>query len=228
MLQHGFIGERVLKQDAFGRIEKGQFILDNSTRVPAIRRMYTTNHWFRWLALWLARNEKKALMRLQGLAEQGGFPRLLQTNRHFHVRSFIEGESMHRCVDQLSHEFFIECKKLIKAMRKAGVCNNDLAKEANWLVDANTGKPAITDFQLALCFTNPTNTLLLSCAQDDLRHLLKHKRKYDVTTLQEKAILQKRSFVTRLWMATGKKIHRFITRTLLGWEDRNGPEERNI
>ena len=126
MSQQRFTCEQVLKQDAFGSIEKGQFAANNGESVQAIKRVYTKNLWFRPLALVLARNEKKALMRLQGLAAQGGFPLLLQTDRQFHVRSFVEGDSIHRCTEQLSHDFFIECKKLIKAMRKIqdGPCCN--------------------------------------------------------------------------------------------------------
>lgn len=59
------------------------------------------------------------------------------------------------------------------------------------------------------------------------RHLLKHKRKYSIITIQEKNILSQKSLVGRIRMNTSKKAHRFVTRKILGWKDQVGPEERN-
>lgn len=223
-----FVSEIVLKEDIFGQIEKGYYYFNNETRCEAIRRVYSKTFWVWPLTRFLANNEKKALKRLESLAEKGYVPALLADDKQGHVRSFIPGDSMHRCTDKITHDFFTECKYLLKAMRKAGVCNNDLAKEANWIISEEHHLPVITDFQLALCFSNRTSKLFFSLARDDLRHLLKHKRKYDRVSAQEKVILNKRSSLNNLWMATGKKLHRIVTRKLLGWEDRVGPEERNI
>ena len=54
---------------------------------------------------------------------------------------------------------------------------------------------------------------------DDLRHLLKHKRTYFPArlTARQVAILRRRSALSALWQRTGKPLYRFVTRRLLGW-----------
>src|SRR5690606_11052861 len=61
-------------------------------------------------------------------------------------------------------------------------------------------------------------------AHEDLRLLLKHKRKYAPRglTATERRILATKSLPARLWMATGKKVYLFVTRRLLGYMDREG------
>ena len=49
---------------------------------------------------------------------------------------------------------FKDGQRLLQTLKKAGVVNNDLAKEANWIVTPQK-TPCITDFQLAYC---PKNT----------------------------------------------------------------------
>ncbi len=220
-----FISEKTLKSDAFGSIERGAFKKSDGQQIAAIKRVYTKNLCLRWFAKFLSANEKRAIKRLQPMGFSG-FPDLLEVHKDYHVRSFIQGGSMHHAVDRLSHEYFLEAKKLLKVMRESGVTNNDLAKEANWLVDEN-GMPAVTDFQLSLCFPRRPKLFLVLC-REDLRHLLKHKRKYATVTAQEIQVLNKRSLVSRIWKNTGKRLHYFVTRKILGWEDRNGPEERDI
>ena len=63
---------------------------------------------------------------------------------------------------------------------------------------------------------------------DDLRHLLKHKRSYlpDRLTAREKRILASHSLVSRIWMASGKKVYLFVTRRILRWRDREGAGDR--
>lgn len=217
--------QQTLKYDAFGRIEKGFFITEQGEALLAIKREYTKNFLLRPLAKFLARNETNAIRKLAVLKD-AAFPQLLAVTADYHVRSYIQGDSMHKCVEKLSPSYFSQAKKLLRRMRKAGVCNNDLAKEANWIVNEE-GRPAITDFQLALCFRKK-RTFWLSLCREDVRHLLKHQRKYGQLTTREKAILSKKSLIGRIWMLTGKKIHWFITRKILGWKERNGPEERHI
>src|SRR5262249_39714396 len=61
-------------------------------------------------------------------------------------------------------------------------------------------------------------------AYEDLRHLLKHKRRYapDALTAAERRVLAKKSLLTRVWMATGKKLYYRITRDVLRVSDREG------
>jgi hypothetical protein len=58
---------------------------------------------------------------------------------------------------------------------------------------------------------------------EDLRHLLKHKRRYapDALTAAERRVLGRKTFITRVWMATGKKVYYAITRGL-NFTDREG------
>jgi hypothetical protein len=111
---------------------------------------------------------------------------------------------------------------MLSAMHRAGVVHNDLAKEQNWLRDSS-GMPRLTDFQLAHTSTRRGRLFRLA-AHEDLRHLLKHKRKYLPRSLkaQERRVLATKSLPARLWMATGKQLYLFVTRKLLGYMDREG------
>jgi hypothetical protein len=64
---------------------------------------------------------------------------------------------------------------------------------------------------------------------EDLRHLLKHKRRYapDALTAAERRILARKTLITRVWMATGKKVYYAITRGL-NVTDREGRGMRFI
>jgi acyl-CoA synthetase (AMP-forming)/AMP-acid ligase II len=101
----------------------------------------------------------------------------------------------------------------LRTLHRAGVSHNDLAKEQNWLY-AN-GRAYLTDFQLAAVFRR--RGLLFRLARyEDLRHLLKHKRRYapDALTAAERRVLARKTVITRAWMATGKKLYYAITRGL--------------
>src|SRR5262249_54060098 len=106
--------------------------------------------------------------------------------------------------------------------RRGGICHNDLAKEQNWL-RGRDGRAYLTDFQLATHFSR-RSWLFRIAAYEDLRHLLKHKRHYapDALTAAERRVLAKKSLLTRVWMATGKKLYYRITRDVLHVSDREG------
>ena len=89
----------------------------------------------------------------------------------------------------------------------AGICHNDLAKEQNWL-RGNDGRAYLTDFQLAMRFSRRSRLFRIA-AYEDLRHLLKHKRRYapEALTPAERRVLANKSVITRVWMATGKKVY---------------------
>lgn len=223
-----FETEKMLKSDAFGCIETGHWV-NAQGRTPAIRRKYTSTLWLRPLALLLASNEKRALRKLGSLAGAGQVPQLLAVDKNYHVRSFIEAEVLYR-MDKtaMPRQFYQDGMELIRKMRRFGVCNNDLAKQANWLVRKSDGKPVLVDFQLALCFNDIHNRFFLTLCREDLRHILKHKREYYPVSASERKILNKKSLPTRIWMATGKKVYLFWTRKVLGWKDRTGPYERDF
>ena len=219
--------ETVLKRDVFGQIEKGNWV-EGETSSPAIRRLYTKNLFTRPLAKLLAHNEKRALEKLAPLAETTGqVPTLLGKTSDYHIRGFIEADVLSKIKEPLTEDFYTSAKELLRVMRRNGVCHNDLAKQANWLRDVRTKRPVLVDFQLALCSNNKRQTWFLTLCREDLRHLLKLKRRHFRVTKAEAGVLNKKALPTRIWMATGKKVYLFVTRVLLGWEDRTGPEERD-
>jgi hypothetical protein len=61
-------------------------------------------------------------------------------------------------------------------------------------------------------------------AYEDLRHFLKHKRRYvpDAVTPAERRVLARKSLPTRVWMVTGKKLYLLVTRGLFGFIDAEG------
>ena len=67
-------------------------------------------------------------------------------------------------------------------------------------------------------------------AYEDLRHLLKHKRSYapEALTPKERKILARKSLVASIWLATGKKVYRAITRGLFNFTDREGGGRRLV
>src|SRR5581483_2827552 len=86
----------------------------------------------------------------------------------------------------------------------------------------------LTDFQLATCFRR-RSTLFRIARYEDLRHLLKHKRRYapEALTAAERKVLARKSIVTRAWMVTGKRLYYAITRGL-NFTDREGRGRRFI
>jgi hypothetical protein len=116
---------------------------------------------------------------------------------------------------------------LLRRLHRHGVVHNDLAKEANWLVTA-AGDPAIVDFQIALS-SRRRGPLFRRLAYEDLRHWLKHKRTYlpERLTRRQGAMLADPTLVTRAFRALVKPGYRFVTRRVLGWQDRDGPRERH-
>ena len=131
--------------------------------------------------------------------------------------------------------YFRAAARLLRRLHAANVIHNDLAKETNWLVTPD-GRPALVDFQLATTLRprrpfdeSRRGPLARALGHDDLRHLLKHKRSYvpDNLTARERKILATPSLASRAWMASGKKIYLFITRRVLGWQDREGAGDRS-
>jgi len=208
----------VLKSDHFSTVERG-FWREDGGEVEAVFRQFDhVPWWIRPVAYHFGRREARALERLGGIAG----PRLLAYGDGFLVRSWIDGLPMHIAQPAGQTDYFRRAKRMMFAMHRAGVVHNDLAKEQNWLRDAE-GHPQMTDFQLAHTSARK-GPLFRLAAHEDLRHLLKHKRKYapDALTATERRVLATKSLPARVWMATGKKLYLFITRRLIGYMDREG------
>jgi hypothetical protein len=208
----------VLKSDHFSTVERG-FWREYGTEVEAVlRRFDNVPWWIRPIAYHFGRREARALERLNGIAG----PRLLAYGDGYLVRSWIDGLPMHLAKPQGDVAYFRAARRMMSAMHRAGVVHNDLAKEQNWLRDPK-GQPQMTDFQLAHT-SDKRGRLFRLAAHEDIRHLLKHKRKYapEALTPSEKRVLNTKSWPARIWMATGKKAYIFVTRNILGYMDREG------
>src|ERR671937_1283898 len=139
-----------------------------------------------------------------------------------------DGVALHLAKPHGDLAYFRSAKAALRRLRRAGICHNDLAKEQNWLVGRD-GKAYLTDFQLA-AFFKTRSRLFRIAAYEDLRHLLKHKRSYapEALTPKERKVLARKSLFARVWLMTGKKVYRAITRGLFNFTDREGGGRRLV
>ena len=222
--------DRVLKRDAFGRVE-----LLSGPRGLVVRRVACGGALpgSRALArLFLAR-ERRALERLAGLAgvarlvdapeyaaavsSDGAAPRLGDVL----LRSWIPGQPLWG-VRELPSDFFERLEDLVAALHARGVCHNDLHKEPNVLVGEDR-YPALVDFQLSSVHRSRGRTYRTRVGED-LRHVAKHRRTYARGTGRQSAsggaaLGRRRSLLARLWMRLGKPVYNFVTRRLLSTSD---------
>ena len=183
----------LLKKDLFGVIERGVANVDG-VAVPAVRRhLALAPVLLRPVARLLARREARAMERLSRVH---GVPHLIARHRDFHLRTWIDGEPLNRA-GAADPAYFAEALSLLKAIHRAKITHNDTHKEANWLMTPE-GRPALLDFQLAGRHRRRSSWFKL-CALEDIRHLLKHKRKYcaHALTPRQRAILAHRSWPAR-------------------------------
>jgi hypothetical protein len=207
----------VLKRDVFSTIERGHFRTERGEVDAVQRRLGEVPWWSRLLANELFRRERRALAIAGPL---GVAPPLLYAGRDVLVRGWIDGVPLHIAKPHGDATYFRAAKAALFKLHRAGIAHNDLAKEQNWLYA--DGRAYVTDFQLAACFRRRT-WLFRIARYEDLRHLLKHKRRYapEALTAAERRVLARKSFITRAWMATGKKVYYAITRGL-NFTDREG------
>lgn len=208
----------LLKKDLFGEI----WLQYSVGRCAILRDTGAARWWTRPIARALLRREARALAALEGLH---GVPQLLHEDRSTLVRSYIDGAPLFRA-EKPGADYFRAAFRLLRAMHVRGITHNDLAKEPN-LVVTRSGEPAFLDFQLA-SRSRRRGRLFRIAAREDLRHLLKHKRTYapDALTKRQRAILERPSLPSTIWMKTGKPVYLFVTRKLLGWADREGAGDR--
>src|SRR3974390_1547331 len=215
----------LLKRDVFSTVERGRFRSETGECDAVLRRLDQVP----WGSVLLARplfaRERGALARARGLKVG---PELLWAGRQALVRGFIDGVALHLAKPHGDVAYFRSAKAALRRLHRAGICHNDLAKEQNWLRGAD-GRAYLTDFQLAACFKR-RGLLFRIAAYEDLRHLLKHKRSYapQALTPKERKILARKSLVARLWLMTGKKVYRAITRGLFNFTDREGGGRRLV
>ena len=215
----------VLKRDVFSTVERGIFRTSEG-EVEAVLRRIDEVPWWSWvIARHLFGRESKAL-RLAAPLQVG--PSLLFSGRRELVRGWIDGVALHIAKPHGDHRYFRSAKAVLRRLHRAGICHNDLAKEQNWLRSGD-GRAYLTDFQLAVIF-HRRGRLFRIARYEDLRHLLKHKRRYvpDLLTPAEKRVLARKSWFTRIWMKTGKKVYQWVTRGLFRFTDREGGGPRLV
>src|SRR5712692_11487280 len=215
----------VLKRDLLSSVERGRFATPAGEVEAVLRRIDEVPWWSFALARHLFARERRALAVAGGL---GIAPPLLFGGRRALIRGWIDGLPLHIAKPHGERGFFRSAKAALRKLHRAGICHNDLAKEQNWL-RGRDGGAYFTDFQLAACFSR-RSFLFRIAAYEDLRHLLKHKRRYapDALTPPERRVLAKKSVMTRVWMATGKKVYYWVTRDLLRTSDREGGGARLV
>src|SRR5580700_6595644 len=215
----------LLKRDVFSTVERGRFRSDHGEVDAVLRRLDQVPWWSFGLALHLFARERRALTLAKGL--QVG-PELLWAGRRALVRGFIDGVALPWARRLGEFAYFRSAKKTLHRLHRARICHNDLAKEQNWLVGRD-GHAYLTDFQLAACFKRRSRLFRIA-AYEDIRHLLKHKRSYapQALTPKERQILSRKSLVASIWLATGKKVYRAITRGLFNFTDREGGGRRLV
>jgi hypothetical protein len=215
----------LLKRDVFSTVERGRFRTDRGEVDAVLRRLDQVPWWSFGLALHLFARERKALTLAKGLNIG---PELLWAGRRALVRGFIDGVALHLAKPHGDVAYFRSAKAALRRLHRAGICHNDLAKEQNWLRGAD-GRCYVTDFQLAACFKSRSRLFRIA-AYEDLRHMLKHKRSYapEALTPMERKILARKSAVARIWLMTGKKVYRAITRGIFNFTDREGGGRRLV
>src|SRR5712671_1981187 len=215
----------VLKRDLFSTVERGRFGTRSGDVEAVLRRIDEVPWWSFGVARHLFARERRALA---GAGDLGIAPPLLFAGRRALVRGWIDGLPLHIAKPHGELGYFRSAKAALRKLHRAGICHNYLAKEQNWLRGPD-GRAYLTDFQLAARFSR-RSWLFRIAAYEDLRHLLKHKRRYapDALTSAERRVLAKKSLLTRVWMATGKKLYYWITRDLLRFTDREGGGPRLV
>lgn len=224
-LQGRFRAGVVLKQDVFSTVERGHYRLPEGDAEAVLRRIDLVPWWSFGIARHFLHREARALAIAGAL---GIAPRLLFEGRRSLVRSWIEALPLQIARPHDDLGYFRSAKAALRALHRQRVTHNDLAKEQNWLRTPD-GRAALTDFQLATHFSR-RHALFRLAAYEDLRHLLKHKRRYapGSITASERRILARKSWPTRIWMATGKRVYYWVTRGILNFTDREGGGPRLV
>ena len=215
----------MLKRDVFSTVERGHFQGPDG-EVEAILRRIDQVHWWSWpIAQHLFHRERKALA-IAG--ELGIGPTLLFAGRRVLVRGWIDGLALHIAQPHGDTAYFRYARQALAKLHRAGVTHNDLAKQQNWL-RGRDGRAYLIDFQLAQTFAHRGRLFRLA-AYEDLRHLLKQKRRFapGALTASERRVLSRKSLVSRAWMAAGKPVYHAITRGMFRFADREGGGRRLV
>jgi len=211
-----FEPEVVLKRDHFSEIVAGR---NAETGEKLVMRRLSGLPWStRWLARLLARREIRALQAVSGIR---GAPRLIRADAEGILRSWTAGLPLNLSPPS-EKLWYDDARRILRQMRRRGVTHNDLNKPQNWLRMPD-GRAGVIDFQLARVHRRKGVLYRLS-AYEDLRHLLKQKRRYrpEALTPRERAMVERRTWPSRVWRHSVKPLYNFITRRLMHWSDSEG------
>lgn len=224
------LGERwrrnvVLKRDIFSIVERGIWQGPDGAVDAVVRRIDQVPWWTFAIARNFLVREARALMVVGPL---GIAPLLYFSGKRVLVRRWIDGVPLHIARPLGDRAYFRSARAVLRKLHSAGFCHNDLAKEQNWLRGTD-GRAYLTDFQLSAQPSRRGRFFRLA-AYEDLRHYLKHKRSYapDALTATERRVLARKTWLTLLWMATGKRVYLWVTRGLFRFTDREGGGPRLV
>lgn len=212
-----FIVSSVLKKDAFSEVQSGY--LEGDAETLLIRRRMDCLPWLsRPIGRYLALREARALAELHDIK---GVPDLVYSDRNILLRGWIDGSPLSQ-VGEIDQRWSASAHRILRQMHRRGVTHNDLAKPQNWLVTPDGGA-ALIDFQLATVHRK-RGRLFRTAKYEDLRHLLKQKRRYGKGLLTPTAhrLLARRSLPSHLWRRTAKPLYNFVTRRVMHWSDNEG------
>jgi len=220
-MSNRFIPTTVHKRDEFSETVSGH--LEDAPDVKLVmRKLDGVPFWAKPIATFLARKETRALRVVTGIP---GTPDLISEDKTNILRSWSDGMPLNLSKPD-TPAFYADAKRILRDMRRRNVTHNDLAKPQNWLMDSN-GNAQVIDFQLASVHRR-RGRMFRIMGYEDLRHLLKQKRRYapHLLTPTEHRILTRKSLPTRIWMATGKKLYNAVTRGIFNWSDGEGTGNR--
>jgi predicted Ser/Thr protein kinase len=215
----------VLKRDIFSIVERGTYRGPDGDVDAVVRRIDQVPWWTFFFARNFLAREARALAVIGPL---GIAPLLYFSGKRALVRRWIDGVPLHIARPVGDRAYFRSARLVLRKLHSAGFCHNDLAKEQNWLRGTD-GRAYLTDFQLSAQPSRRGRFFRLA-AYEDLRHYLKHKRSYvpEALTATERRILARKTWLTLLWMATGKRVYIWVTRGLFRFTDREGGGPRLV
>lgn len=216
-----FIPTTVHKRDEFSETVSGHLDGARETKL-VLRKLDGVPFWAKPIANFLARKEVRSLQIVTGIT---GTPALIRVDHEGILRSWSEGIPLNLAKPNTA-AFYKDAKRILRDMRRRNITHNDLAKPQNWLMTPD-GLASVIDFQLASVHRRKT-LLFRIMAYEDLRHLVKQKRRYapGLLTASEIRMLDEKALPTRIWMATGKRLYNAITRGIFNWSDGEGTGNR--
>jgi len=216
-----FIPSTVHKRDEFSETVSGY--LDGAPDIKLVlRKLDGVPFWAKPIAAFLARKEVRSLRVVTGIT---GTPALIRVDKTGILRSWSAGVPLN-LAKPTDAAFYKDAARILREMRRRNVTHNDLAKPQNWLMTPE-GRASVIDFQLASVHRR-RGKLFRVMGYEDLRHLVKQKRRYapNLLTPTEQRMLARKSLPTRIWLATGKRVYNGITRGLFKWSDGEGTGNR--